>query len=100
MALVTKVLRRGELQVDALGLKDYANFAPQLTWFPSRIVPQDESTTSDRNHQCGENAKHCRLPTAVRAKQAKQFRRTNVERHSVQGSAIAITVHNLAHDDR
>src|SRR5436309_4113385 len=99
MTLVAKVLRRGELQVDALGLKNYANFAPQQTWFPSRIVPEDESTAPDRNHQCGENAKHCRLPTTVRAKQAKQFRRTNVERHSVQGGAIAITVHYLAHDD-
>ena len=83
MTLVAKVLGRGELQVNALGLKHHADFSPQLTWFLRGIVSQDERAPPNRNHQRGKNAKYRGLSAAVRPKQAEQFRRTNVKRHSV-----------------
>ena len=80
----------GELDVDALFLEDHADLVADSAGVLGDIASHDERASAGRNHQRRENAKRRGLAAAVGAQQAKNFRRTNFERHARQRGAVTV----------
>ncbi len=85
-----QVLLRRELDVDALGLEDHADVAPNQRRLARDIVSHDQGATARRQHQSRENAEGCGLAAAVGAEQTENLRGANIERHTGQRDAIAV----------
>ena len=95
MSLVPQVLVRGQLRINALGLKHDADLTSQAGRVLRRIASHHQGAAAGRNHQGGENSEQRGLAAAVRAKQAKQFRRAHVERNSIQRRAVLVAMDNV-----
>src|SRR3954468_12571733 len=90
MTLMHQVLCRRELYVDALCLRDYPNSAPHLVGLSHGIEAGDACASAGWNHQRVENAKECRLATAIWAEQTEDLCRTNIKRDSIERRAISV----------
>ena len=73
MSLMPKILVGGELQINALRLKDHADLPPQARRFLRRIVAHDRSAARAWKHQGGENPEERGLAAAVGTEQAEQL---------------------------
>ena len=73
MALVAKVLSRGQFEVDALGLENYADFAADAVGIFRNIVAQNGSAAGCGHHQRGKDPKERGFAAAVGAKKAEQL---------------------------
>ena len=85
-----QVLFRRELDVDALGLEDYADVAAHQRGLARDIVSHDQGAAAGRKHQRRKNAERCRLAAAVGAQQAEDLRGTHIERDAGQRDTIAV----------
>src|SRR5712671_715022 len=95
MSLMPEVLISGELRIDALRLKYYPNLPTHLGRVLRRIASHHERATGAGNHQRGKNPEERRLPAAVRTQKAKQFRRTHLERNSIEGGAVLVSMDKI-----
>src|SRR5258706_14147651 len=92
-----KILVRGELQVDALGLKDHADLPPHSRQLLRRIAAHDGGAACGGKHQGRENPEQRGFAAAVRSQQAEQFRGTYVERNVVQSSAGLVAMQQVVY---
>src|SRR2546425_7580379 len=99
MALMAKVFRSRQFQINALRLEYYADFAAQPTWILGGVMPQNCCPSTDRNHQRRKDAEHRGLAAAIRAEQAEKLCRPDIKRDSVQRCPVAIAVHQIAQHD-
>ena len=95
MSLMPEIFVGGEFQVDALGLKDHADLAPQARRFLRGVAAHDGGASGGRKHQGGKNPEERGLAAAVGAEQAEQFRGAHVERNAVQSGAVAVAMHQV-----
>src|SRR5579863_3108625 len=95
MSLMPEVLGRGQLHINTLRLENYANLPPQIVRITRDIEAHDRSASPDRNHQRGEDAKQRGLAAAIGSQQPEKFGVTNIKRHAVQSSAVAVMMNNI-----
>ena len=99
MSLMPEIFCRGQLDIDALGLKDYANSATDLIRLPGSVKSADEGATGGRQHQCGENTEQRGFSTAVRAEQGKYLSWIDGEGNAIKSLALSVIVAKIFHLD-
>src|SRR5580700_10101914 len=95
MSLMPEILVGGELEVDALGLKDHADLAAYAGRLLRGIATHDGGAAGGGEHQGGKNPEERGLAAAIRTKQAKQFGRTHGERNAVESSAVLVAMEHV-----
>src|SRR3979409_6363 len=95
MSLMPKILIRGELPIDALRLKYYPNLPTHLGGVLRCIASHHERATGAGNHQRGKNPEERCLTAAVRTQQAKQLRRTYLERDSIESGTVLVSMNKI-----
>src|SRR5947207_13454218 len=92
MPLMPQVLRRRELQVNALRLKNNSDFPPHAHRISHDIMPHQRGGTVRWQHQRGKDSEERGLAAAVRTKQSENFSRPDVKADTVERSAVAIAM--------
>lgn len=87
-----EILVGGELGIYALGLEDDTDLAAQCRGILGGIATHHQGTTGSGDHQRGQNTEQRCLPAAIGAQQSEEFSRAYVERNSIEGRAILVTV--------
>src|ERR1700682_117322 len=95
MSLMPEILIGGELPIDALRLEYHSNLPTYLGGVLCRIASHHERTTGAGYHQRGKNPEERRLSAAIRTQQAKQLRRTHLERNSIQGGTVLVSMYKV-----
>ena len=99
MALMLKILRRSQFDINALLLEDDADFASESRRIGGNIVPLNHRVAGRRNHQGRKDAKQGRLAAAIRSQQPEQFRGAHIERHAIQRRAPFIAMYHILDGD-
>ena len=95
MSLMPEVFVSGELQINALRLKDYADLPPQTRRILRGIAPHDGGTSRRSEPSTWKEsgkALSCRFRSA---QQAEQFRRTHVERNAIERRAVLVAMYQI-----
>ncbi len=99
VSLMPEVFVGGQLGVDALGLEDDTDVAPQRARLANGVEAGDGGAAGSRDHERGKNAKESGFTAAVRAEKAEEFRRADVEGDAAEGGAILVAMHEVANGD-
>src|SRR5580704_1845774 len=97
MSLMREIFVSRKFEVDALGLKDYADLTPQAGCVLRGVAAHNGGAAGGWEHQGGKNAEERCFAAAVRTKETEQFRRTDVERDAVQGGAALVAMDEVLH---
>ena len=92
MALMAKVLGSSKLHVDALRLKNYADLTAQGVSILGDVVSEDQARPAVGTIRVERIRNSVVLPLPLRAEQAKQLRRLNIERHAIERGALIVAV--------
>src|SRR5712692_4145691 len=97
VSLMPEVFVRREFRVDALRLKYDSDMPPQRRRFANHVQAHNLSSAGAWHHERREDPKQSGLATSVGSEEAEQFSRANVERNSVEGRSILVTMDQITH---
>jgi hypothetical protein len=96
VSLVPEVFVGGELEVDALRLKNDTDVAAQGSGLTNGIEAGDHGAARSGDHERGKNSKESCLAAAVWAEQSKKLGRADIERDAVKRGALLVAMDKIA----